>query len=301
MLVTIRRLWPNGLPALANDDLKTLLLNSELPGVRDAILAARESAGTPGVMANDWIDDIVSRSEGSPLYLELLLSQLASHGTVAGVRAAIDAMIGAPNAIPRGLDALYRSLVSEFGTGDIATLATPALCLLARAREPLTPSAIADLLLFDDVPFGTEEHAATAGLVEQILRRFGPVLTWERVAQDRWVRIDHDSFRHFLANDPGHAQNWTRAARIWGRAAESPEQFPNASTHLLRHGVAYLLVAGRVQAATRLLTSVEWHHHRLERLRLEGIEQTLDDFSKVESQVSECGEPELAAPFLFIS
>jgi WD40 repeat protein len=290
VLRTIQPLWPHGLPAFADDDLKALLLNSELPRVRDAVLAARRGAETPdgtGVTANRWIDLVVSRCEGSPLYLELLLAQLASQGTVTAVRDTIDAMMAVPSTVPRGLDALYHSLVNEFGTGDLAALATPALCLLARSREPLVPSVIADLLLSDDVLFSSDEHAATVELVEQIVRRFGPVLTWERVAQERGVRIDHDSFRHFLANDAGHARSWARAGRIWARAAESPERFPSASAHLLRHGVDYLLAAGRVDAATRLMTSLEWLHRRLEILGLEGIEQTLDDFSRIELNVEE--------------
>jgi hypothetical protein len=190
--------------------------------------------------------------------------------------------------------------VNEFGTGDLAVLATPALCLIARSREPLVPSVIADLLLSDDVSFSSDEHAATVELVEQIVRRFGPVLTWESVAQGRGFRIDHDSFRHFLANDAGHARSWARAGRIWARAAESPERFPSASAHLLRHGVNYLLAAGQVDAATRLLTSLEWLHRRLEILGLEGIEQTLDDFSRIELNVEEGDAADVSAWRTFI-
>jgi hypothetical protein len=66
VLAAIRPLWREGLPALTNDDLKALLLSSELPGLRDAITAARESARAAAT-AIDWADLVVSRCEGSPL------------------------------------------------------------------------------------------------------------------------------------------------------------------------------------------------------------------------------------------
>jgi WD40 repeat protein len=64
--------------------------------------------------------------------------------------------------------------------------------------------------------------------------------------------------------------------------------------------VAYILAAGRVEAATRLLTTLEWIHRRFEVLGLEGIEQTLDDFSRIEFNVEKSDAPDLIAWRTFI-
>jgi hypothetical protein len=64
--------------------------------------------------------------------------------------------------------------------------------------------------------------------------------------------------------------------------------------------VDYVLTAGRVAAATLLLTSLEWLHRRLEILGLEGIEQTLDDFSRIELNVEEGDAPDVSAWRTFI-
>jgi hypothetical protein len=274
-LGNVSPVWTSGLPPLGKDDLRSLLLRSELPNLRDLVLEAKGCASGN----NPWIDAVVDRCDGSPLYLELILAQLAQLGSVAAVRTEIDRMIADPASIPHGLDALYRGLVADWGTGDVATIATPALCLVAQAHGPLTPRAIAELLFPDDAV----DQEASLGVIERALSRFGPVLRRQHGPRSgRGVRLDHQSFGDFLARDAGHSMTWKRAARSLARAAAKPASAPSLEKHLFEHGVAYMLRAGAVESAVRTLASLDWNHRRLAVLGRAGIELLLDDLSAIE-------------------
>jgi hypothetical protein len=275
VLGNVSPVWATGLPPLGRDDLRGLLLRSELPSLRDLVLEARDATSGD----NPWIEAVVDRCDGSPLYLELTLAQLAKLGATSAVRTEINRMLTDPASIPKGLEALYRTLVAEWGTGDVATVATSALCLLAQARGPLTGRDIAELF----APNEPDEHEELTDLIERALKRFGSVLRREHGRRGKQpVRLDHESFRDFLARDPGHSHTWNKAARQLASAAEKPESVPSLEEHLFAHGITYMMRAGRTEAAARTLTSLAWNYRRLQLLGKTGVELTLDDLGAID-------------------
>jgi WD40 repeat protein len=292
--------WENGLPDMTEGAMRELFFGRCPPVVRNAIFSVTKDLDEQSV-SNPYVEALLEKAQGSPLYLRLLLDWLARLDSVAEVKGEIAKVVAAPSLLPEGLDALYAKLVESWGLGDIQALKTPALCLLARSRTPLDAESLARLAYYNFPPGDDAEAKLQHERADKVIAAFGPVLrpAYDEDDKQGWA-LDHDSFRQFLAHDENFILTWNGAARLLADAAEhmldevasAPEQL---SRHLFRHGVAYLIDRTRLKAALDALCSLRYLYERLAMLGVEAVNGLIGDFSRLLDGREDLSLPEAAA------
>jgi hypothetical protein len=129
-----REPFPDGLPRMSHDDVLALLLLHTGPARRR--LLARDVEAPDGVR-NAFIARVAERSEGLPIYVNHVIGDLNA-GRLDPEH---------PDALPAGLHAYHDELLRRAAIGDLQTITTPTLVLLALSHEPLTVAEIAALLV----------------------------------------------------------------------------------------------------------------------------------------------------------
>ncbi|MFT4978133.1 MAG: WD40 repeat protein, partial [Myxococcota bacterium] len=223
-----------GLPPMGPDDLRALLLEG-LGNARYALLKRDEDAGEDGqTVRNAFIEGVVERAGGLPLYVELLLEDLRSgHLTVDD-----------EEQLPDGLSTYYAELMSRMGISDVQVNLTLLVCLLARAEEALDPLSIRYLLSpsldIDDERLEPEEAAHISAVL-----RAGRALLRESVAAsgDRAFSLYHQGFREYINDTDALRRTRRRAEALLVQLADRWSELPesNVRDHLFRWGTEYAL------------------------------------------------------------
>lgn len=190
--------------------------------------------------APEFLDHLVERANGNPLYVSYVIDDLAGLGSNE-----VRARLRDPAWLPRTLQDAILSLANQAGTGDLAVRTHEFLCLLAAAREPLTVGDLRSLGRedeFDDAVTGADAHAS--------LRRLGSLIrrTVNRDERPAW-ELSHAGVKEALAAPgSGYTTGLTRAVRRLARAAsrafvdtDVPDQ---ATAHLRRNALDYLTAPG---------------------------------------------------------
>jgi WD40 repeat protein len=290
-----RKIFPDGLPNMSPRDLRAMLLTHAAPVVRDAI-ALRDEPGDDGVLSRDapasnpYVEALIEKAQGSPLYLALTLESLARKPTPAAVKEEIAIAGVAPGRLPKGIGELYQQLLQDWGTGDIATVKTPLLCYLAHAREPLGAAALAELI-FSVPPTDDNQRERRVKLCHKALRIFMALLRGDRDRDGQHgYRPHHDSLREHLSTSQSHTEIWADTQARLAQLATRPTKVHDLQLrrHLYRHGIPYLLRDNRVTHAHQLLTSFDYLYDRLNELQATDI----DDLTSTYSQIKAGSNPE---------
>ena len=225
------------LPAMSTDDIRALLLEG-LGNARYALLKRDEEAGDSGEagagVRNAFVERVVERAGGLPLYVELLLDDLRS-----GVLTVDD-----EDALPDGLNTYYANLIARMGISDVQVNLTLLVCLLARSEEPLDRLSVR-YLLSPSLDIGDEvlepEEAAHIGAV----LRAGRTLLRETVAPsgERAFVLYHNGFREYINGTEGLKRTRRRAEALLYQTAHRWFELPdsNLRSHLFRYGTEYAL------------------------------------------------------------
>lgn len=233
-------LFPRGLPGMRAEDVRAWLL-SESGRMRGKLLQRdSESDGAP---SNAFIDAVVERAQGLPLYVRYVVADVAG-----GRIRTFDEQL------PPSVAAYHEKQLRRYALGSLQQVLTPILCSLALALEPLSEAALAAMLmrrtLIDD---------GSKALVRDALAVLGP-MTRQAPAGDGapGYLLFHQSLREHVMSSPTTAVAVQTARQAFATAAERwhLDEADALSPYLARNGIRHLLEAGRVDAVGRLLTDL---------------------------------------------
>ncbi len=251
--VGARRVFPNGLPPMQADDIRTLLLERIGP-LRKQLLKQDTEAGER--VGNPFIEKVARLSEGLPLYVKYVIDD---------IHAGRYRVLDAGEALPPGLHAYHEELLRRLGIGNLHQVLTPIAATLAVAKEPLAAPALADLLLRRGrlVPDGDAGlHLVQQGLaaIASMLRR-APTPDGE----DGFAPYHHSLAQHMA--ESAHCRDAVATAR--GFLADLAEAVPEGplAPYLFRRGITHLLETGRVPATLALLCRFAYLMARLRTLK----------------------------------
>jgi hypothetical protein len=255
------------LPRLQEADVREIILARGPRLVREELLTLDEEAAEK-LVSNQLLKNLIKVHGNEPQYLMVWLEYLAGlesrEQLVWEVVAAADRR--APK-LPKGIEELHEKLLVELGPGEVTQYKTWAMYMLAQARAPLTAGMLAELYWADAA--GAEEVAVRIPHFERVLQLYGMVLESARDADGfKGVRIEYTSFRDHLEGKHGADPTWQDAARHLARGGRQPGGYPKSERHLYRHGIHYLLAAGRQLEAVELFRSGDYRLAALRRLRV---------------------------------
>jgi WD40 repeat protein len=246
-------LFSDGLGPMSDEDIHSMLL-AGLGNARYSLLA-RDEEDERGVH-NVFVDRVVERAKGLPLYVHLLLEDLR-----AGNLSVHD-----EERLPDGLNEYYDDLVQRMGLSTVQRDLPLIVAVLAVAEESLDPSALAQLLA---APY-LEDEEIYRDRVEAALRVGVGLLRVVPTPEGApGSALYHQSFREYVAGrqadddspaEPGCsalAETVEEARRRLYRAATLWQQLPegNLRQHLFRWGTEYAVwwqPSGAEAAASRM-------------------------------------------------
>jgi hypothetical protein len=287
-----------GLPMMSASDIREML-ETGLGNARYALL--RCDLETEGGIRNAFVERVIGQAEGLPLYIYLLLEDLRQgHLTVHD-----------ESKLPHGLVAYYDELMNRVGLSTVKHDLSLAVCLLAKAAEPLNAASLA---LRAASGVAAVWRLRRGDRIERALRSGRGLLRLAPTSDgtDGWT-LYHQSFREYVAGRPADLERGissappataladlvkeaedrlVQAADWW---AELPRG--NLRNHLFRQGVGYALTWGGsdgVEAVWRRLTDFAYLMARTEALRLAGIPGLTQDYTAALRSVASEGRQELA-------
>jgi len=176
----LETLWDTGnLPPLSSTDIRKLLFQ-EL-GRKVYELFDRDTMVSENDYRNPFIDQLLERSEGLPLYISLAVDDLKSNRL----------SFRDEFKLPISLQDYFDQLMSRLQVGDTPQILTDVLVLLCWAYEPLSEDTIAQILkpLYPvDCP----------GLLTKALRYGHIMLCRKRVRENMGWTLYHEAFRQYL-------------------------------------------------------------------------------------------------------
>jgi len=235
-----RHLFPaGGLGRMGYAEVRSMLLELGKTHAIEMLKLDDDTSGRDGrpKTPNPWIDAIVRRADGLPLYVKLVLDDLL-RGKIEPSRQ----LIG----LPASLDAYYLELCNRYAISDLHQVLTATLARLAVARSPLSIDALAALAVhggnFTDADSARPHVQRALGIAASIVR---PAPTDEG---GEGFAIDHHSFRTFLCADTSPIRDSLAAARRNFATAALAWKHPDLEPlrpYLLRHGLRHLLADAR--------------------------------------------------------
>lgn len=174
-------LWGTGeLAPLSNSDIRTLL-EQELGLMRYDLYRRDEVTNTIDIQ-NPFVETLIRRSEGLPLYIQLVVEDIRI-----GNLSILDEV-----KLPQGLQDYYQKMIERMAVGDVSQIMTDVIALLSWTMEPISEKTMAEILS-PTYPHRCEELLDTA-------LHYGHVMV-QRIQtgnQNVGWSLYHDSFRQYL-------------------------------------------------------------------------------------------------------
>jgi len=284
---------PDGLGPMSPTDIRAMLVLG-LGSQRGQLIAKDQWVGDQ--VSNPFIDGVVERAHGLPIYVNLVLQDL--HSSVF--------TIDQEDRLPQSLSAYYQELVSRLGLGTVQRDLPLVIAALSTVEEPLTDDALASLMAS---PW-EEDHPIYLSRVDAALRVGDSLIRHAPNADgERGSTIYHQSFREFvigrlgdngqLISPPCNSLVDTldeARKRLWRAALQHSLLGANQlGRHLHRWGTEYLLwwaPNGMTLAAERLL-DLDLTIERLEHADLNEINDWIHEFTLIDLE----GDEPLSTPF----
>lgn len=223
-------LFPDGLPAMRASEMRTMLLE-KMGEQRYELLSLDQEALEQTSPYNDFVEEVVQRSGGLPLYIHLLLADLNSRNLTVQDAASL----------PESLNAYYESLLKRLQIGDLQRALSLIVSTVAISAEPVTADSLAWLLAYDD----TRKTVADSDkrLAIAALRAARSLLRSEKTLDGVYgYALYHLSFQDYVLRTGSELSRSIRSSlfRLSALADDldniSDEQLKN---HLRRHCVEY--------------------------------------------------------------
>lgn len=253
-----RKIFPDGMPRMADADIRAQLVDKLGKAARR--LVALDASRPDGTVSNAFIDKIVARAGGLPLYVRYLI------GDLLGGKLAIST---AEQRLPPSLDAYHQRLLEEAAVGDLHLVATPMFATLALVQEPLSEAEIVELLaarsllLLDD---------ASRELVARALATARHLI---RSTDDERVELFHASVASHILTSTAMRMTVRTTEKSLCDLAMQWRTAQGIRPVLVRQGVRLLLASGRVAEAKALVTDLEYLLARIEHGTLDSLAREL--------------------------
>jgi hypothetical protein len=240
------------LPPLKSDDVRAYFFE-ELGHRGCQGLINRDEKKADGFRSNDYVDEVIQRSQGLPLYLRLLVEEILARR--------VDFAPGSELRLPRGLDEYYDRMLGET---DLATIVPAITCLLAFAAEPLPLETLAVLLADHHLV----RRRGGRDLLEKALRYSGVILRQALTSTSvLGYALYHESLKQHILNSVSHQWSLEDAldclcnlARNWSKL----EAHSAPLDYAFRYGPRMLSEARRWEELSQLLLSFDWMQAKLQ-------------------------------------
>jgi len=246
--------FPDGLPAMRDDDVRALLLERTGP-VRRRLIARDQEFG--GKVVNAFVDAVARRAAGLPIYVNYVVGDLNA-GKLSPEQ--IDTL-------PASLHAYHDELLRRAVVGDLQAVATPTLVLLALAHEPLSVNELAALLArCGKLGTAPTMQGSPEALVERVLQVLGAMVRRapKPDGEDGYTLFHHSLRTHIIGSrDVEHTVTTLRASLAETALRPAGD---GAEVYLYRCGVRHMLDADRTTDALNLVTDFERLMARFQRL-----------------------------------
>jgi len=176
----VETLWEEGeLPPLTELDIR-MLIEQECEGMRYELF--EQDQQTKGEYRNHFLEELVKKSEGLPLYVRMVIEDLKERRL----------NFRDTEKLPQGLQNYFETLLERLKVGDLPRALTEVLALLCRIYEPMEEEIIADIL--------QGLHRSEWKSEVQKAMRYGHVMLKRVITpEERWGwTFYHESFRQHL-------------------------------------------------------------------------------------------------------
>lgn len=224
------------LPGMSDKEVRAMLLEG-LGSRAQEIISLDEDDPSGAIVRNAYIERIVERADGKPLYVELLIVDIVEFK----VRIDPDARL------PASVERYYEQLLSRQGLSDTKSHLSLILCLLALAKEPLSRATIIDLFMRS--PGTAVSWDIAAAWVKNALDQGGVfVRSADGFSGQQSFVIYHQELKRFLLGSEGQGApqlRWAFGLARWILASASADPLlareNETRSHFQRFGFEYLL------------------------------------------------------------
>ena len=126
------------LPKMSPEDMRLFILNEiNIPPIQKKLLEIDEDSKDGKNTKNKFIENVMQKADGYPLYVKYLIHDLRSNKFP-------ELNI---HALPSSLDAYHEKKIEELSVGDLALRKTPIIVILGLALEPLSFDEIYEIFI----------------------------------------------------------------------------------------------------------------------------------------------------------
>jgi hypothetical protein len=248
-------LFPNGLPAMTDNDIRIMLIE-EVGALKYDLLALDSERDKPADVnelgiGNPAVEAVVKRASGLPLFV---------HFVVQDILAGYLRFSELADRLPPGLNTYYDDLLRRLPIGEVSGLLTPLLVTLCWAQAPLDEETLHLLMVQRKaLPEGDASKATLQrGLVVlQSMLRVVP-LSGSNFGYEPY----HPTMREHIREDRSGiigGQNQLAQLAFW-ELIEGWDQIPTghpARRYCLQHGLGHLLAKEQFYASTSSLAAMD--------------------------------------------
>jgi len=235
-----REVFPQGFPSMTQDDIRDFFME-KAEGFQKSFISCEIEKN--GIVTNSFFEKVAARSNGLPIYLNYLLSDLYEGRITPDKK----------RELPLGIQEYHGCLLERHTISDYHALATPTIVLLALAHEPLTLSEIATFLYRSG-----KINSENTELVKQITSSISSML---RNALDpggeMGFTIYHHSLRQHIEEDPGLTETVTNIRLYLSEFSFDPKQ-DNLEEYFFRCGIRHLLETQDFKKASDKMTDFQY-------------------------------------------
>jgi len=240
-----------GLPPLDQNSIRAILDFDLGPKKYDLF---NQDTGEGVDCSNPWLESIVQRSEGLPLYVRLITSDIAR-----GKRKLEDA-----GALPQGLTAYYEDALARLKVSSVGAALTQIFSLLAQTREPVPNELLFEFLKDFKSNLRSANLEKWKADIIAAIEHGSMMLTQEQTPEGKlgW-KLYHESFVDFIQSSGVIETDREEAKLAILRTLESWKCNSESKKYSLRHYADTLLNCGdfdklRDIARDTLFLSEQW-------------------------------------------
>ena len=127
-------IFPDGVPPMSKGDIRTMLIERIGPIRKKLLINDREDGNT---IINPFIDRVAEHAHGLPIYVTYVIGDILSNRY---------SVLDERENLPPSLEAYHETLINRYSIGSLNQVITPIVTALSIAREPMSVSAINQLL-----------------------------------------------------------------------------------------------------------------------------------------------------------
>jgi len=271
------KIFPS-LPPMSEEDMRLFILNEiNIPPIQKKLLAEDKDCKDGKSSKNKFIQAVMDRAKGYPLYVKYLIHDLRTNKFPQ-----LDISI-----LPPSLDAYHQKIVEELALGDLAIRQTPIIVILALALEPLTLDEIYEIFIkvfprHDNKPIFKDSLESLSHLLTKDLDPEG----------EEGYKLHHESFREFVCASSSMRDTISIHNHALCELSTNPESLFNARNYFYRCGYRHLIENNEIADLQNLFldfTYVSEMSHTFDRYNLQEMDNPRSDVINLDNGLESYG------------